>query len=164
MREQAISALQTSTENLVQALQSFPEERFLNAPSPGKWSAAGIGEHLLVLEELINQVLVGPVKKVDRLPDEKVEKIKNTFLNYDEKLYAGGPIQPKGLLQNKAQIITKILECRQTLTGILQSHDLTEECIGFSHALFGKLTRLEWVYFNVYHTQRHLHQMEKLLF
>jgi hypothetical protein len=35
-------------------------------------------------------------------------------------------------------------------------------CIDFAHGIFGELTRVEWAYYNIYHSKRHIDQLKNI--
>ncbi|MGO3653762.1 MAG: hypothetical protein ACTJFN_05275, partial [Sphingobacterium sp.] len=43
------------------------------------------------------------------------------------------------------------------------SPDLSLTCIDFSIPEYGEFTRFEWIWFNIYHTQRHMLQLESMI-
>ena len=49
----------------------------------------------------------------------------------------------------------KMIEAIKTL-------NLSETCTAFELPGFGEFTRAEWIYFAMYHTQRHTHQLKKI--
>ena len=154
--------ISNSTGNVIKELQNFPSENFNTKPDRNTWSAAEIAEHIFIVESAINIILIGKTIPAETFSAEKTEKIKSRFLNFEEKLIAPSRISPSAGQQNKQDIIDKISACRSDLSNIISKNDLTEICLGFKHALFGELTRIEWVYFNIYHSERHIHQLRKL--
>ena len=156
--------LTQSTLDFVRKLQNFPDEALHNKPTPNRWSAAEIAAHVILLEEMINTLLVAPATTTpDRAIDQKVAHIKSVFLNFEQKLSAPPLIHPPTTPQNKKQLIQKMMANRQQLAEIINEHDLSLQCSGFKHALFGAMTRLEWVYFNIYHSKRHKKQITNLM-
>ncbi|NIM10550.1 MAG: hypothetical protein GTO45_01020 [Candidatus Aminicenantes bacterium] len=161
-KSKVIEDIKKSTDELVDYLADFPTESFNIKPGPNSWSASGTAEHLVLLETLVNQILKGKTRTTDRNPEDKIERIKSTFLNVDKKLTAGSPILPGEKPKEKEEVIKEIKSCQQALVDIINANHLELTCLGFNHGLFGELTRIEWVYFNIYHSQRHLHQLKNI--
>ncbi|MGO1866936.1 MAG: hypothetical protein ACTH0U_01705, partial [Sphingobacterium sp.] len=46
---------------------------------------------------------------------------------------------------------------------VIQNKDLSLTCIDFSIPEYGEFTRFEWIWFNIYHTQRHMLQLESMI-
>lgn len=55
---------------------------------------------------------------------------------------------------------------REKITAIVnfsKHSDLSETCLDFELPGTGPMTKLEWMYFVTYHTQRHIHQLKKII-
>lgn len=123
------------------------------------WSAAQIGQHLMKTERLSIRVLKGPSRDRDGDPWAKVDQIKEAFLKSDNKYESGGPIQPSKRPPGKDTLLAQLQGAREQLLVIMKSSGAEEECSGFEHAMFGFLTRGEWMYYHLYHGERHRRQM-----
>ncbi len=58
--------------------------------------------------------------------------------------------------------IEKFEEQRKLLEEIVKKEDMSLTCDDFKHFGFGYLNRVEWVYFNIFHGERHRVQIENL--
>ncbi len=59
--------------------------------------------------------------------------------------------------------LTKTLEnFRSKINLAMETMDLSKTCLAFELPVLGFLTRLESIYFILYHTQRHIHQMKNI--
>lgn len=76
---------------------------------------------------------------------------------------AYGPTVPDEKPKDKSKTIEKFQDIRQKLTGWIEIQNLAGTITGFEHPLFGSLTRIEWVYFNIYLSRRHIRQISKIL-
>ncbi|MBE7179216.1 MAG: DinB family protein, partial [Mucilaginibacter polytrichastri] len=52
---------------------------------------------------------------------------------------------------------------RNDVIATARDMDLSMLCLGFDFPGLGFLTRYEWLYFNIYHTQRHIRQLRNIL-
>lgn len=159
-RQQLLDEIKISTQKVIQILSEFPEELFNLKPAPEKWSAAETAEHLVVVEGLILSVVNG--KKVysdGREICQKRESIKAVFGDFEKKLTAPEPIQPKGLVSRKSEVIETFSSLRGKQEEALRNLDLSMVCEDFSHRVFGNLTVCEWISFIIAHSERHLHQV-----
>ncbi len=156
--------LDANTALLDQKLYSFTEEQYNTPRGDGGWSAGQIVAHLIRLEELILEVIKGQTRSGDRNYDEQVNAIKEIYQNYDRKLTAPEPLQPDHTILHwdKKQQLMKLGDIRGNIKAILEAKPANEVCTGYSHHLFGELTRYEWGYFIIYHCERHLHQIDGL--
>lgn len=154
--------LDESTKKLLDLLYEVPEPIFNAVPGEGGWTIGQVTEHLIKVETGTVRLFSGPVKEAGRDPREKIDEIKNKFLNFDNKLKAIGPIVPSDSPKDKTKALEKIQDIRQKLTSLIEIQDMTALVTGFEHWLFGPLTRVEWVYFNIYHSRRHGHQIKTI--
>jgi uncharacterized damage-inducible protein DinB len=156
------SDFKQSTRQLLNTISNFPEEYFNTQPEEGKWTAGQIAEHLIKVETGTVRLFTGDTEACDRDPKEKIATVKERMLNYDSKMNADGPIIPDDNPKGKDRVLEKLQDIRQRLISMVEIEDLTELVSGFDHPLFGPMTRVEWIYFNIYHGRRHLHQIQDL--
>ena len=162
--QDVIRDLSASTTQFLAALADFPDALFNMHPTNGGWAASGVAEHILILEGLINKVIEGPVEMPEgRKPDEKIALIKEAFQNEKTKLSAPSIIAPKRENWNKEEVINSIRETRKNMTSSIAFNDLAPVCLAHIHHVFGSLSRLEWVYFCIYHAERHQSQLQRIL-
>jgi hypothetical protein len=154
--------LKNNTDELFVYLKGIDNSLALLHPEDNSWSILDCCEHIYILEQAVNTLFKGKTEKTDRNPTEKIEKIKYRFNDYNQKLSAGDPIKPKGIFKDKEKVIQAIVSNRSQLLELPQNGSWSDLCLGFSHAIFGYLTRIEWLYFCIFHTERHLHQMKSI--
>ncbi|MBO9701424.1 MAG: DinB family protein [Sporocytophaga sp.] len=157
-----IEELNNSTNMLTNKINQFKDNDFNVKPEPNQWSAGDVAEHIYILESFINKVLVGTCISTERNPEEKILVVKNIFSNFDKKLNAPDPIAPSVNIKTIDQLLNDIKTSRLITEQIVSAHDLSLICKDFVHKGFGEMTRTEWVHFCIYHTERHLHQMQKI--
>lgn len=128
-------------------------------PFAGSWTAGQVADHILKSTDGIPDIRT---EQVSRSPDQQVEAIKSTFLDYTIKFQspefvipAAGPFE--------IDVITAELErIKKQNVAIALTRDLSRLCTEFDFPGFGHLTRYEWLKFIVFHTQRHIHQLKKI--
>jgi hypothetical protein len=151
------------TSELLDTLTKISPEIFFLKPEENSWSIGEITNHLIKIETLTYQVIQNArLSTTHRKPDEKIKYIRDTLLNFDKKLSAGGPILPDQHIHSKDELINNLKEIRKSLIDFIPNNDLSFRCEIFEHNLFGKLTRIEWLYYVVYHSERHLNQIKKV--
>lgn len=161
MKENTFSEFHKTTLSLLKLLVSLTEEQLNLQPKEG-WSAGQFGEHLLKSYAFVD-VLNGKTRKTERPIDQKLEPIKTLFFDTSIKMDA-----PKAILPSKKKIVKKDLikglEDRiEQIRKVIQNKDLSLTCIDFSIPEYGEFTRFEWIWFNIYHTQRHILQLESMI-
>lgn len=154
--------LESATKRLTEAFSRFPVEEFNTAPSIAAWSAGEIAEHLFIVEAFIGKTLTGAARASERDPMQKAALIGTTFEDFEKKFTAPKEIQPTKNINDRDELTSMLVNNRTILADIIKTHDVTESCLGFLHPKFGELTRAEWIYFIIYHGDRHLHQLENV--
>lgn len=154
--------LKQSTSSLLDVLSGTPEEIFNTQPNQEGWSVGKIGEHLIKVETGTVRIFTGSAEVSDRDPEQKIENIRERMMDFETQMTAYGPIIPDDKPKDKTKVLEKLQDIRQQLLGFVDIQDLTEIITAFEHPIFGTLTRVEWIYFNIYHGRRHVKQIEKI--
>lgn len=154
------------SENNIQFLKStldgVDNHLYTVAPAEGKWSIQLILDHLAITEAVIVNLSKGPSTETDREPTANVLKVKTAF-NDHQKVYPNPkPVSPTGQSKSATEFLTAIEETRHRLLQDIKEHGAYQILDLFAHPLTGKMTRLEWLYFNIYHTERHIHQIKMI--
>ena len=157
-----ITSLDASTDRLLQTLQTFDAASFNTQPSPAEWSPAGVAEHLLILDVIANKILRTEAVPSTRPSDSKVALIKTVMEDSGTKRVAPEPVLPKGGEKNIEEMIAALRQQRDALKDAIQTTDLSEACTARKHPALGTLTRLEWIHFIIYHTDRHRLQLDRI--
>ena len=160
--ESVLTAFAGSTDKLITTLEQFPAEKFNTIPSEGSWSVGMVADHLLKLEKRINHIIISPGKRAEREPDEKVDHIRTALENMTVKLRAPSFLNPVTEPVERDSLLAELRQQKERLLRNAEIQDLTEICADFPHNRLGELTRLEWIWFNVYHTDRHIQQLKNI--
>ncbi len=147
---------------LHQLISSFDEEQLNDIPFEGSWTAGQVVQHLILANSGFLEVMQGPVKDTERIPDEQVEHIKRDFLNFSIKMESPDFILPLPLSYSKHRQLGTIEEIKSGILHVIETMDLSKICMTFELPGYGFLTRFEAVYFVNYHTQRHTHQLKNI--
>lgn len=157
-----LSDIDNSTNSFETFANTFTEEEFNHKLNKDVWCAGEVVEHVTLLESLILKVLKGDVEPTHRAIDEKTALVKSVFGNFERKLFAPDPIQPLSEKKEREELVQTFREQRDLLKEIAITDDLSKTCLSFVHRAFGEFTRLEWIYFNIYHSERHLQQLRNI--
>lgn len=104
----------------------------------------------------------GEGRATERNPEEKVSPLRNLFLNFDIKMTSPDFVRPSDVLQNKDAILRSVEDTFEAMIVLSKKLDLTLTFPGFEMPQFGLLTRLEWLSFILFHTQRHIRQLQNI--
>lgn len=159
--KELFEAVDKTTMELVQLISSFSQKDINAIPFEDSWTAAQVADHLLKSYAVV-ETLNGPVKKTERQPGEKIQMIREVFLNFDTKMNSPEAILPAASPIDKETILRSLKSRIAQIKEVIQTRDLSETCTGFIIPGFEEFTRLEWIHFVLYHTQRHIHQMKNI--
>jgi hypothetical protein len=156
------SKLATTFADLKNAVQRFNNVEFNEKPADQNWSPAMVVQHLILAGNGLDQLLLGRTKPTEGAFDQKVEIIKNIFLNFEAKYTSPPFIEPKDEQYGQQQQIEQLERIYGAILAILPNLDLSQTCLDFEFPNMGHLTRLELISFIIYHTQRHTHQLNTI--
>jgi len=162
MREITTALDQTMAE-LLHLVSSLDEEQINGIPFEGSWTAGQLVQHLILSSSGFIEVINGPVQETGRAPDERVERIRADFLNFDTRVEAADFLNPPAIRYDKAELLRSLEDIRSRLRETAETLDLTPTCRAFELPVYGYLTRLEALSFVLYHTQRHIHQLRRII-
>lgn len=152
--------LDETTNLLLQLLESTDEKLIDVIPSENSWTVAQLASHVTKSIKGIAQALEMPGNPVMRNADERVEEIKKTFLDFNIKFQSPEFILPTKTIYSKKQVVQKLEDAIEQLKDMRNKVDLTE---AISLPAFGEITKFELLNFVVFHTQRHIHQLQTML-
>lgn len=155
--------LLNNTDAFINKINEFSEAQFNIKTSTDSWSAAEVLEHVYRSEFGIPRLFTSETREVTgRQPDAYVAQMKKRFLESDKKMKASGVILPTEGEKSQESLIKKFRANRNTIADLIEEFPPEELCLKFEHPIFGLLTRMEWVHFNMIHSQRHMKQLERI--
>ncbi|MGF6924808.1 hypothetical protein QFZ48_000308 [Chitinophaga sp. W2I13] len=160
MRQELLREVTNTGDILQQLLTSFDDEQLNKVPFEDSWTAAQVASHICKAGDC--GILYGEAVPTDRQPDEKIPAVKSLFLNFDIKMKSPDMIVPEEGYMPKEAVLEDIAAAWHKLTTAANTVNLTEECTDFEVPGFGPFTRLEWIQFINIHTQRHIHQLQRI--
>ena len=162
--------LDRQREVLRAAYHDVPPERRDESPSPGRWSAAGVVEHLANLQPRLAGILstrIAEARTAGVGPETSFEPLLPTFdldkvVDRTTRATAPEAGQPKGLTASEAW---EALERGTPLIreALLSGSDLALNEVMHPHPRFGPMSIYHWVAFVGAHEARHAAQIRELL-
>ncbi|KQC01768.1 DinB family protein [Pedobacter sp. Hv1] len=143
-------------------IAAFDAENFNKVPFENSWTAGQVAEHLILANTGFAAVLNAQVKETDRAIDELVPRLQSDFLNFEFKMQSPDFIYPESKAYDQTAQLAKIKEIQELTAKEVETLDLSKTCLAFELPVYGFLTRLEAIYFVIYHTQRHTHQLKNI--
>lgn len=162
MKTEIIQQVEATGKQLLQTISAFKPEQINAVPFEGSWTPGQVTNHILKSASGCLAVINGQTKPTERDAKEHIKTLKEIFLNFNIKMQSPDFVRPSNEPQNLG-VLTSELE--KTFTGIsttMQAKDNTETCLDFPMPQLGELTRAEWVWFSIFHTQRHINQLKNI--
>lgn len=161
MNDKILADLTEATDHFIGQLNTFSAEEFNTKRNDGGWSAAQVGEHMNKSFGL-GELLRGTTTDTTRDPGEYKPMLKDMFLNMEKKMKSPADVMPEDKIYGKAELILELSEKIADTKMAIRDLDLSITCTDFVFPQSPPFTRLEWVYFLVYHTMRHTEQLKRL--
>jgi hypothetical protein len=159
------ASLDKTTTELLRLISSTDSKIINTVPSDsdrikGSWTAAQLATHVTKSNKAIAQALDMEGKTAERNPGERVGELRAMFLNFNTKFQSPEFIRPRQENYPKETLVTDLKKSIEHLTETGSRINLSEI---ISLPAFGEITKLELLYFVLYHTQRHIHQLKNIL-
>jgi len=158
--KELFEALDATTSKFLQLVASFDEKEINTIPFKNSWTAAQVAEHVTKSNISIIQSLKVAGKFSERAPDERAQELKELFLDFSTKLQSPDFILPTRDIYEKQLLVINLKDSIDEIKELRKKVNLPE---ALNHPAFGDITKLEILHFVVYHTQRHTHQLNKIL-
>lgn len=156
--------LDQNTEALLSKIDKIADDKFHSNPDEVTWSPAQVVEHLYRSEFGVPKLFAGETKvEADRDSETIVEKMRVQFLDTNKRLKAKGVILPGDEKRSKEELISNFRSLRKKIAAMADQFEGSEVCTSFEHPIYGYLTREEWTHFNIFHTERHMSQIDRIL-
>jgi hypothetical protein len=155
-----LTELEKTKTHLIQAIAAISDEQFNTVPFKDSWTAGQVTEH--IFKAVGVDVLYGKTQPTERAPDENVEGTAKVFLNMDIKMKSPDFIYPSDGPHDKKEMLAKLEDSFNKLITAAKTLDLTLTCLDFSIPGAPPWTRLEFIWFYVFHITRHTNQLKNI--
>ncbi len=155
-----LQQLTEANEQFIQLFSQFNSTQINEVPFMDSWTPAQVAQHVLKSERGMLRALQMPGKKADRDPYAKVPELQSTFLNFSIKLKSPDFIIPEQKEYNKEEQLQRLNEVSSQLATTGNEVNKEEMVSGLP---LGEITKGEMIHFLAYHTQRHIHQLQRIL-
>ncbi len=157
--KELFESLDETSLQLQQLISSLSENKINTIPFKDSWTVAQLASHVIKSNKGIAQALVMQGTQVDRDPAEGAHELKAMFLDFTKKYKSPEFILPTKNTYQKETIVSELKKSIAQLTQLRDKVNLSEM---ISIPTFGETTKLELLYFVLYHTQRYVHQLKNI--
>src|SRR5260221_2364405 len=145
---------------LLATIETLSEPALNTVPFADSWTAAQLDTHVTKSNISIAQALDMEAKKAERNPGERVPELKEIFLDFTIKFQSPDFIVPAAGNYEKEILIAKL---KRSIERLKEQRNKVNLSGILSLPAFGEITKLELLYFVLYHTQRHTHQLKNII-
>ena len=163
MEQQLQKEVSSALADLIQILSQIDEKEINIVPFEGSWTAGQLAQHMIMSNSGFDELMNGRIEHTERKPDELIDAIRTTFLDFSHKMQSPDFVLPPKIDYKKHELLKSLNSIKERLDTTLETLDLTKTCTGFQLPVLGYLTRLEAAHFVLYHTKRHTHQLKKIV-
>jgi hypothetical protein len=158
--KELFASLDNVASELLTIIESLSESVLNTIPFKNSWTAAQLAAHVTKSNSSIAQALNMEAKSTERNPAERVQELKEIFLDFTTKFKTPDFILPTQDTYEKEILIARLKRSNERLIEAAGKVDLSGM---INLPAFGEITKLELLYFVLYHTQRHLHQLKNII-
>ena len=158
-KNEIIAKIGDAESHLIGLMYSVKEEKINKVPYEGSWTAAQLLRHVTKSISGMAKAMDMDAKPTERNSVERVDELKSVFLDFSQKMKSPEFIIPEEGTYEKQFTIDDLNNSFNQFKGNANNADLTALVKGLP---LGPITKLEIIYFTLFHTQRHLNQMKKI--
>jgi uncharacterized damage-inducible protein DinB len=149
---------------LLSAADSVPADEWKSRPSEGRWSAAELIAHLIMVERAV----IGKADRVAQKPPKRVSLLKRIHIPMalveSRWIRRKSPVPiEQEMLRDKEEMLAELRTVRERSLAFLEEtrgRNLGEYC--WPHPALGTLNIYEWMQFLASHEVRHTKQMREI--
>ncbi|MDB5203699.1 MAG: DinB family protein [Ferruginibacter sp.] len=158
-KNELLTAIAAEFLKMQRLFSALPESLVNTVPFKDSWTAAQLLSHVTRSTELMAKAMLMNGTSTERDPGEKIPGLKKTFLDFSTRMTSPDIISPDLGTYEKPRTINELKDSLEVFKQNANNANLTDLVEGLP---FGPVTKLEITHFVLYHTQRHLQQMEKI--
>jgi len=147
---------------LISVFSKISNDQIDVVPFEGSWTAGQVAEHIVKAVSGTPELLNGKVEPANRPYDEQVAGLKKVFLDFNLKMKSPEFIVPTETKHDQAALLNSFSRLGKEMENAAINLDLTLLCKASELPGNGYLTRFEWLSFALVHTQRHIHQLQRI--
>jgi len=159
VKEEVLCEIDATVFKYLNIMLTLGERRINSIPFKDSWTPGQLFNHVTKSTNGMAHVMAVPATPAHRDPGIRIAELKETFLDFSIKMESPESIVPDKGPYEIESTIADLAHAFQAFKENVNAADLEELVEGLP---LGPITKLELLYFVQYHTQRHLHQLEKI--
>ena len=144
---------------MLKLISSLDENEINTVPYKNSWTAGQLIRHVTKSTNGISKAMRMDATPSERDTGERIPELKKTFLDFSIKMKSPDFVVPEEGIYEKQATIENLKKSFENLNKSIYNQNLNDLVTNLP---IGKITKLEMHYFVLYHTKRHLHQLEKI--
>jgi hypothetical protein len=158
-KNELLIAIEDALSQLLGLMSSLDEGKINIVPYKDSWTAGQLFRHVTKSNNGMSKAMRMESKPAERDAGEKIPELRKTFLDFSHKMKSPEFIVPEEGPYEKQASIEALNKSFEKLKESTNNATLTDMA---DNLPLGAITKLEVLHFVLYHTQRHLHQMNKI--
>lgn len=134
--------------------------------TPDFWSILECAEHIHLVNSGIARILQKPAPETnENMVSELFGEGKMNHLlvtKREVKQVAPESVAPKGIFKTAEEAKKAIHKDIHVILHLLNTKDFSQETFIIHHPRLGNMTKTDWLYFLIAHTERHLYQIQEI--
>lgn len=157
--KELLAAIADRVNQLTGLMAAVDENKVNTVPYEGSWTAPQLLTHVAKSINGMARAMQTEGTIADRDSGERIEELSNIFLDLSRKFNAPAFIVPEEGPYERQATIDKLNRSFERFRESAAAANMNELVEGLP---FGAVTKLEVIYFVLFHTERHLHQMRRI--
>ncbi|WP_420572745.1 DinB family protein [Kordia sp.] len=159
--EKYINYFELNTDKLLETIKGYPIEK-LTKKNGSEWNVLEILEHIYITDKVIYSIVSKPSESESKTTEIVGQGKLETILvdQRNKKLQTPELLKPKGHFQNLTDFNSAFSTLRNTIKNDLATEKIRLDNRIHNHFLLGEMTITDWLNFILFHTERHLKQIE----
>lgn len=159
-KDELLASIQDIIRQMQASIAALDEEKINQVPYKDSWTPAQLFRHVTKSVLGMTRAMKMPGKPSGRDSGERIPELKKVFLDFNHKLNAPEFIVPEAGPYQKEKVVQDLSSSFEDFRQAALQANGEELVEGLP---LGPITRRELLHFVLYHTQRHQHQLKKML-
>jgi uncharacterized damage-inducible protein DinB len=160
-RQAAIQYLEATRQKVLDSVKDLTDAQWKYKPSPDRWSAAEVAEHIAVSEGTLFGLVTNQVMKTPAAPEKKAaakgkdEVIRNSLTNRTVKAQAPEMLKPTNRFATREETIKAFLASREKTIEYVKTTQDDLRGHFLAHPFFKDMDGYQWLLLISGHSERH---------